>query len=300
MPLSLPLVISASRRTDIPAFYMDWFMAAIHRGHFEVVNPFNRMTTRVPANPGKVHTIVFWSKDFGHFLENGYGDQLTKMGYHLFFNFTINSDCFILEPNVPPLDRRLDQLGSLCHRFGPDCVTWRFDPICVFAVADETKDNLIDFGRILKSANRLGIKRCVTSFMNDYAKIRKRAGQIRGFRFIAPEPERKLEILLSMENEMKGMDMQLLTCCEKTLIASLPETSGIKSSSCIPNDLLMNLFGGRVTLKKDAGQRVKQGCGCKTSVDIGSYHLHPCFHDCLFCYANPSPKGQEPEIKKTI
>ncbi|MBW2737316.1 MAG: DUF1848 family protein, partial [Deltaproteobacteria bacterium] len=61
----------------------------------------------------------------------------------------------------------------------------------------------------------------------------------------------------------------------------------ITKSSCIPNDLLMKLFGGSLSLNKDSGQRIKNGCGCKVSADIGSYSLHPCYHNCLFCYANP-------------
>ena len=61
-----------------------------------------------------------------------YGEQLLKQGYHLFFNFTINSDNTDLEPNVPPLNERLDQLEHLCQRFGSDAVNWRFDPICFF------------------------------------------------------------------------------------------------------------------------------------------------------------------------
>ncbi|MBW1842194.1 MAG: DUF1848 family protein, partial [Deltaproteobacteria bacterium] len=95
-------VISASRRTDIPAFYMSWFMQRIQEGFFEVKNPYNHKITVVPAAPEEVHTIVFWSKNFGPFIQGKYGQTLAAMGYNLFFNFTINSDDSLLEPQVPP------------------------------------------------------------------------------------------------------------------------------------------------------------------------------------------------------
>ena len=130
MNSDLKIVISASRRTDIPAFYMPWFMSQIEAGSFEVVNPYNQKAHYVPGTPDKVHTIVLWSKNFGPFIENNYGDRMREKGFQLFFNFTINSDCSLLEPNVPPLGARLDQLEQLCQRFGPETVNWRFDPIC--------------------------------------------------------------------------------------------------------------------------------------------------------------------------
>ena len=106
------IVISASRRTDIPGFYMPWFMKQIGRGFFEVVNPFNQHVAVVPVSAARVHTIVFWSKNFGPFIDKVYGRQLIKLGYHLFFNFTINSDNPNLEPHVPPLNERLTSLNT--------------------------------------------------------------------------------------------------------------------------------------------------------------------------------------------
>ena len=126
------IVISASRRTDIPAFYLEWFMDRIARGSFEVTNPYNRKVSVIPATPEKVHTIVFWSKDFGPFLKDGIGDRLLQHGFHLFFNFTLNSQVPLLEPRVPSLDARLRQLEELSNRFGPRVIHWRFDPICFY------------------------------------------------------------------------------------------------------------------------------------------------------------------------
>ena len=282
------IVISASRRTDIPAFYMPWFMKQIGKGFFEVVNPFNQRVSVVPATAERVHTIVFWSKNFRPFIEQAFGPQLLKLGYHLFFNFTINSDNPTLEPNVPPLNERLDQLEYLSKHFGPDAVNWRFDPICFYRTEpDAMQNNLSDFSVIADRAAKLKISRCITSFMDHYPKIHRRLSSRPGFEFIDPPLSEQVDIILNMESQLAALNIRLFTCCEKDLIRALPGASAVSHSSCIPNHLLMELYSGSLSLKKDTGQRVKAGCGCKVSVDIGSYRQQPCFHNCLFCYANP-------------
>jgi len=288
MSQSTRIVISASRRTDIPAFYMDWFMEHIKQGVFETINPYNRHVSKVPATTDRVHTIVFWSKNFGPLINGGYGKKLREMGYNLFFNFTINSDSPLLEPRVPLLKDRLAQIEVLSKQFDPKSINWRFDPICFFKTNKKgIQNNLHDFSHIAAKVSQYGIRRCITSFRDDYKKIRKRTASIPGFSFIDPTLEQKKEILLSMEKELTEKNMGLYTCCEKKVLKTLSAESKIRKSSCIPNDLIVEIFDGRVSFKKDSGQRTKEGCGCRVSVDIGSYHLHPCFHNCLFCYANP-------------
>ena len=286
------IVISASRRTDIPAFYMDWFMKRIKIGEFIVINPYNKKIKRVKATPDHVHTIVFWSKNFNKFLDCRYGEKLEKAGYHLFFNFTINSDSPILEPGIPDLTGRLFQLQKLCKRFHPDSVTWRFDPICFYTFnGKDIKNNLSNFSQIADMASKCGVTRCITSFVDYYPKIKKRTGSIKNFSFIDPSVEYKKNVLLKLEKKLIEKNIHLYTCCENAILNILPLKSNIKQSSCIPNNLLMELFGGYLSLRKDTGQRIKDGCGCMVSVDIGSYKDHPCFHNCLFCYANPAKPG---------
>ncbi len=283
----LKTVLSASRRTDIPAFYMPWFMAGIEQGLFLVENPFNGRVSRVPATPDHVHTIVFWSKDYGFFLDNAFGEILQRRGYHLFFNFTVNSRCPQLEPNLPPLAKRLEQLAALCARFSPQCVSWRFDPICVFTDAGGNRcDNLGDFLRIAETARDLGIGRCITSFIDLYPKVRRRA---RGKVTFLDLPQRiQRHIVLKLHAVLRPMGIALELCCEKELLATLPRKAGVKNSRCIPNERLATIFGGDISLAADPGQRRAAGCGCGISRDIGSYRQQPCFHNCLFCYANPA------------
>ncbi len=285
----IPRILSASRRTDIPAFYMDWFMQGIRAGVFNVTNPYNQRVSRVPAIPESVHSIVFWSKDFSRFFDRGYGEALTGMGYNLFFNFTINSESEWLEPKIPPLDQRLETLGRLCRRFGPECINWRFDPVCFFTLpGGEPANNLHDFAKIAEAASQMGIRRCITSFMDHYPKIKRRLAALPGFSFRDPPMDQKVQVLERMAERLKPLGISLYTCCEKSVMSELPRDTTIRSSECISGRLLMTLFGGHTSLRRDSGQRVKQGCGCTRSWDIGSYREHPCGHNCLFCYASPA------------
>ena len=270
---------------------MDWFMEQIKKGAFDVVNPYNRRKFKVPATPDRVHTIVFWSKNFDPFIKGGFGRKLSEMGYNLFFNFTLNSNNALLEPRIPSLVLRLEQLRELTRDYDPRTLNWRFDPICFFRFDQQpVKDNLDDFSRIAVWASQCGISRCITSFMDDYAKIKKRIVSMLGFSFIDPVLSEKINILLKMEKELAGKNMDLYACCEKEVLDALPSWSSIRNSSCIPNDLFVEIFGGELSFKRDMGQRTERGCGCMVSMDIGSYHLHPCYHNCLFCYANPTPR----------
>jgi hypothetical protein len=282
------IVISASRRTDIPAFYADWFMDRIDRGFFEVANPFTGRIAVVPATPDRVHTVVFWSKNFGPFLAAGMGEELVRRGLHLFFNFSLNSTDQRLEPHVPPLAERLRQLEALCRRFDPRAVTWRFDPICFYTTGrGPVCNNLADFETIARRASQLGIQRCVTSFMDRYAKIERRIPRGSGFRFRDPPLDIKHQVLIDMSKTLAERHIGLFTCCEKDVLAGLPPDTNVRAAACVPNDLLKALYGGNLSLLADRGQRRSRGCGCRVSVDIGSYRDQPCYHNCLFCYANP-------------
>lgn len=304
MNAPLKFVLSASRRTDIPAFYLDWFMDRMDQGSFDVTNPYNGRIRHVITTADTVHTIVLWSKNFGPFLRGGYGERLQKMGFNLFFNFTINSESKQLEPNVPPLPERLDQLSKLAATHPPESISWRFDPVCRYITASgETGDNLCDFDKIAEHAGLTGITRCITSYIDLYPKIQRRTAQGHALTFVPTPLSEQSRILTAMHAKLKACGLQLFTCCETKLLQSLPPASGIKAAACVPNDLLMRLFGGQLSLKKDGGQRVSSGCGCKVSIDIGAYDQHPCFHNCLYCYANPSAphrKEKTPPLSETM
>ncbi|MEJ2153877.1 MAG: DUF1848 family protein [Desulfobacteraceae bacterium] len=288
-----PIVISASRRTDIPAFYMTWFMDSIDQGFFDVVNPYNRKTYQVPAGSDQVHSIVFWSKNFGPFLRHRHGQDLKGKGYNLFFNFTINASHSSLEPMIPPLEDRLEQLAALVQSFGPQCLQWRFDPICFYMDgAGREGNNLDGFNYIAHRAADLGIKACITSFADRYRKVVSRMKRHSHLELIDPPMHRKVETIEALSHKLASLGMDLRLCCEKEVLASLPEDLPVLPAACIPGHHLVRLYGPGISLAKDKGQRRSIGCACNVSRDIGSYDLHPCSHDCLFCYANPKIDGR--------
>ena len=268
-------------------------MNQIDSGVFEIQNPYNGRVSCISATPDKVHGIVFWSKDFGPFIQGSYGDRLIQRGYQLFFNFTINSTDLLLEPSVPSLSERLEQLACLCRRFDKRCIHWRFDPICFYQfLGQERHHNLHDFLQIAGAAGDCGIQTCITSFMDHYPKIHRRARSINGFSFLDPPDDQKMDILMKMETILQSRCIRLRICCEPELMGQLPPHSKIGNSSCISGHLLVEIFGERLRIRKDRGQRIQKGCGCQTSVDIGSYTRHPCYHNCLFCYANPKMQSR--------
>ncbi len=106
-------VISASRRTDIPAFYMPWFMNCLEHGSVDVKNPFNGVISRIDLRPEKVHSIVFWSKNYGPFLDGCYAEKIAAQGYRMFFQFTLNTSSEIFEPYIPSFELRVAQMRQL-------------------------------------------------------------------------------------------------------------------------------------------------------------------------------------------
>lgn len=287
-------ILSASRRTDIPAFYMDWFMGHIDSGFFTVKNPYTGISKRINVSQDIIHSIVFWSKNYDAFISGRAGKKLKQLGFNLYFNFTINSENAVLEPNLPPLKKRLEQLEELVSAFGPETIAWRFDPVCFFESNNKScgRNNLMDFPVIAETAASLGIKKCVTSFFDDYAKIQKRLKFLsrkddRVMRFKHPSLNKKKEVILRMEKFLAKAGMTLYLCCEKEVFSNLDAETSVLENSCIDGPYLKDLFGGLPETKRDYGQRSKKGCKCTQSIDIGSYDQHPCFHNCLFCYANP-------------
>lgn len=273
---------------------MEWFMDHVRLGSFRVKNPYNHLEKKIDISTDSVHSIVFWSKNYDVFIRTCAGEQLTQMGYNFYFNFTINSASDLLEPNLPPLEKRLDQLDTLASLFGPEKISWRFDPICFYRVRDKgpVQNNLSDFHLIAKRAADAGIEKCVTSFFDPYPKIQKRAEVLfqknhPSVFFTIPAMETQKKVIHRMEKHLAATKTTLSLCCEKELFSRLDADCRVLENSCIDGSGLKTLFGGLPETKRDYGQRSKQGCRCTKSIDIGSYADHPCFHNCLFCYANP-------------
>ena len=166
-------VISASRRTDIPAFYLNWFIEKINQGYIEVQNPrYKKQVKRVDLNPDQVGWIVFWSRNYKQFLKNkDYFDA-----YNLFFHFTILTGHVLLEKHQLAQKDALAQLTQLVHQYGPASVIWRYDPIVVLSAGDsfETNFDKKNFRLLCMAFSAMGGTRCYFSFVTDYQKFKRR------------------------------------------------------------------------------------------------------------------------------
>lgn len=271
--MGMRTVISASRRTDIPAFYADWLLERVREGFVEAPNPVVRgQTHRVSLSPDDVHTIVLWSKNFAPLLPKM--EVLTE--YRLYFLFTVN-DCDLLEPCVPLLEERLAQAEELAGRFGPERIGWRFDPVMLWN--EGRGDNLGSFERIAEFMGGIGVPRCIFSFCHYYRKVRQRLDRAR-IAYHEPSLETKVAITERLVRGCERNGLALYSCCSDEIL----HVPGVRKSSCIDGELLSRLAGELASKARDTGQRVN--CGCAKSRDIGDYRM-TCRHRCVYCYAMP-------------
>ena len=269
------MVVSVSRRTDIPLFFGDWFVQQLKRGHTKTVNPFNsQQEATIPLNRENVDAFVFWSRNpfpFFHAL-----DAVDDMQIPYYFLITINRYPDFLEPRAPDLNTLIGTLRMLKSRIGRSRIIWRYDPIIV---SRETplafhKDNILKLiGMISPFSNRL-----IVSLLHMYPKVKKRFEHIGFIPFdIGTQPDalEDLSAFLSKAAREHGMSIQ---GCAQDLAGT--ETR-IERGKCV-DDVLINFIGEHsIRYRKDSGQR--KDCRCHRSVDIGQYGT--CGLKCLYCYA---------------
>ncbi len=269
------MIVSASRRTDIPAFYADWFARRLREGFCLVPNPFNpsRVAT-VPLRREDVDAFVFWTRNpvpFGGVL-----DELDLRGWPYCFLFTITGYGPPLEPSAPPLDAAVEALLGLSRRIGPDRVIWRYDPILYGGRwgPEWHLDNFAAIARSLEGAVRM-VK---TSYLDLYRKTARRL-RAAGFPDM-PDPAERPEspgLLAALGRIARSRGMRLTTCAEAPAV-SVPEA---EPGACVDPDLLGRISGADLPRCKDAGQRPL--CRCAPSRDIGM--TDSCGHGCVYCYA---------------
>lgn len=266
------MIISASRRTDIPAFFAEWFMNRIRAGSVSIRNPLNsKQIRKVPLTPDIVDCIVFWTKNPAKLLP--YLPELA--GYNLYFQFTLTPYGRKLEPGLPEKSQLMDTFQNLSRKTGVQKVIWRYDPIIL------SKQMSVSFHKEAFAAMAESLKgytrHCVISFLDFYKKIEK---NLEGRGILPFTYETIFEIAGCFARIAKNNDLSLATCAEEIDLSSL----GIAHGKCIDNDLINRIAGRKITLEKDKTQRPL--CGCVESIDIGAYNT--CLHGCLYCYANSS------------
>lgn len=275
------MIISASRRTDIPAFYSDWFCKRIQEGYVLVRNPMNiHQVSKVSLKREAVDCIVFWTKNPENMLPKL---DLIK-DYQYYFQFTLNPYNKAIEVNVPRKIKVIDTFRRLSDKIGPDRVIWRYDPIILNADIDINYHEKY-FEVLAKKLNGYTSK-CVISFIDYYKKIDKKFKEY-GINEI--DDATKRVIAEKIADISKAYNIKVETCAEDIDL----DEFGIGHTRCIDPVLIESLLGMKINLKKDLNQR--KACGCITSVDIGAYNT--CTHNCIYCYANYSSKIVKRNIK---
>ncbi|MGA3174340.1 MAG: DUF1848 domain-containing protein [Syntrophorhabdales bacterium] len=279
------MIISASRRTDIPAFYHGWFMNRIREGHLLVRNPFNaHQVRRVELSPDRVDAIVFWTKNPGPML--GCLDELDDRGYRYYFQFTLTAYPKPLEPSVPAAAELLAAFRALSGKIGAEKVIWRFDPIIISDLTPE--GSLIGAFDRLASELRGSTLRVVISFLHLYRSVSRNLAGIsarEGIKFYddARSPEQARRIAGALADIARRNSMEIVSCAEKLDLSG----AGVEHGKCVDDRLIRRLFGVDVSGRKDRYQR--EDCRCVESQDVGQYNT--CLHGCLYCYAN-SNRGE--------
>lgn len=312
-----PIIISASRSTDIPAFYAKWFISRLKAGYCVWYNPFNQQPMYISFKNTKV--VVFWTKDPEPMIE--YLPELDKRGIHYYFQVTLNDyEREGFEPNVPNLQHRIEVFKRLSDKIGKEKVIWRFDPL----VLTERLSPRQLLNKIYHVGNQLKgyTDKLVFSFIDVKAYRKVQNNLIKETPYFTretvetaePEGDKRIELVEGLVKlrehwENEGWNLTLATCAEAIDLDSYD----IEHNRCIDGELMERIFSedkeliyylhtGKLpepsvglfnseliippTSKdlKDKGQR--KICGCMISKDIGMYNT--CRHFCVYCYANTS------------
>ncbi len=308
-----PVIISASRSTDIPAFYAKWFFNRLAKGYCVWMNPFNRQKMYVSFRYCKA--VVFWTKNPESILPYLY--KLDELGIHYYFQMTLND--YVregFEPNVPSVERRIETFRKLSGQIGRERVIWRFDPL----ILTPSLTPRILLNRIWKIGNQLKgyTDKLVFSFVDVKAYRKVQSNLIKETSCFTKENLETAEMNEAQRQEMVeglvklreiwkagGWNLTLATCAEEIDL----KRYGIEHNRCIDGELMERLWSEDKELVyylhtgklpepdlfdempsvpierknlKDKGQR--KACGCMVSKDIGMYDT--CRHFCVYCYAN--------------
>lgn len=261
-------VISASRRTDIAAFYSKWFLNRIRAEWCEWRNPFGGRLRRVSLRPDDVLAIVFWTRHPAPLLPHL--EWLASEGYRFYFHVTINGYPRELESHSPPLDRALDAFRRLSDAVSPAFAHWRYDPVLLGDLTPP-EYHLERFGRIAAALEgRTG--RCYFSFVDYYGKTRRNLSKVPGLRFYEPALEEKQRLARELSAIARSRNITMYSCCGDALAGD-----GIVKASCVDAGLIGTPLKSVPT---------RPGCGCTASTDIGAYDT--CAFGCTYCYATNS------------
>ncbi len=267
------MILSASRRTDIPAFYPEWFLNRVRAGWCTVPHPFRRdLSARVSLDPDETEAVVFWTRNPAPLLK--YLPELDRRGYRYYFQYTLLDYPENLEPRAIPLEQKLETFRELAGRIGPERVIWRYDPV----ILGEEAPVSFHLARFERIADRLrgSTRRVVISLLDVYRQITPRLEKA-GVRLLGDDPEVIGPLLTKLTSIACANGLEITSCAEKIDLSPW----GILPGKCVDDELIHRVFGIEVKKKKDPGQR--KLCRCVISRDIGVYDTCPA--GCIYCYA---------------
>lgn len=263
------MIISASRRTDIPSFYSDWFINRLNEGYVLVPHPRNlNQLSKISLKKEDVDCIVFWTKDAKPLF-----DKIDKLdGYKFYFQHTITSYQKDLEPNMRRKSEILDTFIEMSKTLGSNRMVWRYDPILL---NDKyTEEYHYEYFEKFCAKLQGYTKKCVISFLDLYGSVSE---NINGLGIYTPDKETRLRMASRLSEVALKYDIELESCSEEIDLTPY----GVKKSSCIDKNLIEEVIGYELDVKKDSGQR--ENCGCVKSAEVGQYNT--CIHGCKYCYA---------------
>jgi len=275
------MIISASRRTDIPAFYTEWFFRRLAEGSVLVRNPiYPQRISRINLSREVVDGIVFWTKNPAPMM-----DRLDHLSaYPFYFLFTITPYDRSLEPGLPPKSEIVKTFIDVSNTIGKERVIWRYDPIVLtseYTVAYHSAA----FKRLAAALSPF-TRKCIISFIDRYRKTEK---NMHGSTIIPLTIDSMRLLASSLSTTARTCGLELVSCAEAIDL----DEFGISRGKCIDERLIAEIGGSELDINRDAHQRPL--CGCRESIDIGSYNTCP--HGCCYCYANASHEKVRMNVK---
>ena len=272
------MIVSASYRTDIPAFYTDWFRHRLKAGYALVRNPYGGQLHRVDLRREAVDGFVFWTRNAGPFMATL--DEIAAAGTPFTVQFTITGYPRVLENSVVDTNRAIEQIHALAGLYGPRAVVWRYDPVLI---TDQTNKewHTEQFERVASQLSGL-VDEVVFSFAHIYRKSRTnldRAAQKHGFEWHDPNDEQKTALLTRLADIARGHKLRPTLCAQSGLLVS-----PLTPARCIDVERLSDIAGQPISAKTKGN---REGCLCAESRDIGAYDTCP--HGCVYCYAVRTP-----------
>lgn len=280
-------IISASRKTDIPTYFSDWFLNRLDAREFFVRNnPYKpNAVTHITFDKDDIDCIVFWTKNPIPMLDKL--DRLNAMGYPYYFQFTLTGYGKDYERGLPDKKLLVDAFKKLSEKANGN-VVWRYDPIIV----DKKHDmgwHLDTFFSIAQALNGY-TNRCVISFVDLYQFVTQSLGNVDDLKALrAKNPLKFKNFCQELGDVARQFGMEVFTCAEEIILDDV----GIKRGSCIDKELIEKIVGYKIKAGKDKGQR--SACLCAESIDIGTYDT--CRNGCRYCYACKNPDALKKHLR---